>query len=105
MRHVVGYDCFETEQELTLLRSIYEDLRLYVIFFQPVLKLVGKDRVDGKTIKRYDQAATPFRPALASDQVSLEIKARLTDLYLHLNPVVLRNSIDQIVALLWKLVG
>lgn len=104
VRHTVGYDRFETEQELALLRSIYEVLRLYVNFFQPVLKLVGKDRVDGKIIKRYDKAATPFRRVLASDQVSLEIKARLTNLYLHLNPVALRNSIDQKVALLWKLV-
>jgi hypothetical protein len=104
VRHIVGYDRFETEQELALLRSIYEVLRLYVNFFQPVLKLVGKDRVDGKIIKRYDKAATPFRRVLASDQVSLEIKARLTNLYLHLNPVALRNSIDQKVALLWKFV-
>jgi len=64
----------------------------------------GCDLVDGKIIKRYDKAATPFRRVLASDQVSLEIKARLTNLYLHLNPVALRNSIDQKVALLWKLV-
>jgi hypothetical protein len=104
VRHAVEYDRFETEQELALLRSIYEVLRLYVNFFQPVLKLVGKDRVYGKIIKRYDQAATPFRRILASDQVSLEIKARLTNLYLHLNPVALRNSIDQKVALLRKLV-
>jgi len=104
VRHLVGYDRFDTEQELALLRSIYEDLRLYVNFFQPVLKLVGKERVDGKTIKRYDLAATPFRRVLASDQVSLEVKARLTYLYLHLNPVALRNSIDQKIARLWKLV-
>ena len=100
MRHAVEYDRFETEQELALLRSIYEVLRLYVNFFQPVLKLVGKDQVDGKIIKRYDQAATPFRRVLDSDHVSLEIKARLTNLYLNLNPVALRNSIDQKVALL-----
>ena len=104
VRHTVGYDRFETEEELALLRSIYEDLHLYVNFFQPVLKLVAKERVDGKIVKRYDRAATPFRRVLASDQVSLEAKARLTNLYLHLNPVTLRNSIDQKVALLWKLV-
>ena len=87
-----------------LLKSIYEDLRLYINFFQPVLKLIGKDQIDSKTIKIYDQAATPFRRVLDSELVSLDIKARLTNLYIHLNPVVLRNSIDQKVARLWKIV-
>jgi len=104
VRHTVGYDRLETEEELVILRSIYADLRLYINFFQPVLKLVGKEQVDGKTIKQYDVATTPFRRVLASDQVSLETKAKLTNLYLHLNPVVLRNQIDQNVARLWKLV-
>lgn len=103
VRHTVGYDRFESAQELALLSSIYEDLRLYINFFQPVLKLVGKVQVDGKTRRTYDQAITPFRRVLASDQVSLEDKARLTYLYLSLNPVTLRNAIDQKVAELWKI--
>ncbi len=104
VRHTIGYDRLETTDELELLKSIYEDLRLYVNFFQPVLKLVGKEQMNGKTIKRYDQPATPFRRVLASDLISPEVKANLINLYVHLNPVTLRNSIDQKVARLWKLV-
>jgi hypothetical protein len=104
VRNLIGYDRFETEEELILLHAIYEDLRLYVNFFQPVLKLIGKEQVDGKTIKRYDQATTPFRRVLASQLVSIEVKANLTALYFQLNPVTLRNRIDQNVARLWKLV-
>ena len=104
VRHLIGYDPFETQAELSILSTIYEDLRLYVNFFQPVLKLIGKDQIDGKTIKRYDLAATPFRRVLASNEVSLQVKARLTGLYFQLNPVTLRNRIDQNVAKLWKLI-
>ena len=104
VRRLIGYDRFESEEELALLRAIYQDLRLLVNFFQPVLKLVGKEQVDGKTIKRYDQAATPFRRILASKEVTIEVKARLTALYFQLNPVTLRNQIDLNVARLWKLV-
>jgi len=100
----VGYDRLETPEELSLLGSIYADLRLYINFFQPVLKLVAKKRVDGKTIPAYDQAKTPFRRVLGLDPLPVEIKARLTDQYLHLNPVALRTSIDTKVALLWKIV-
>jgi hypothetical protein len=104
VRHLIGYDRFETQDELSILSTIYDDLRLYVNFFQPVLKLIGKDQIDGKTIKRYDLAATPFRRVLASNEVSLQVKARLTGLYFQLNPVTLRNRIDQNVAKLWKLI-
>lgn len=104
VRHTIGYDRLETEAELALLRAIYVDLRLYVNFFQPVLKLIGKVQVDGKTVKQYDQAATPYRRVLASDQVPFEVKARLTNLYIQLNPVLLRQSFDENVARLWKIV-
>jgi hypothetical protein len=104
VRHTVGYDRLETPEELTLLVEIYADLRLYINFFQPVLKLVAKERVDGKTIHSYDQAMTPFRRVLALDSISVEIKARLIDQYMQLNPVSLRASIDAKVALLWKIV-
>jgi hypothetical protein len=104
VRHTVGYDRMETPAELELLNSIYSDLRLYINFFQPVLKLVGKDRVDGKTIRKYDQAKTPFRRVLNLDELPLEIKAGLLNQYMQLNPVTLRASIDTKVALLWKIV-
>lgn len=104
VRHTIGYDRLETPEELALLRSIYTDLRLYINFFQPVLKLVGKERVDGKTIRTYDQATTPYRRVLALDSLPLEVKARLTARYVQLNPVTLRTSIDAKVALLWKIV-
>jgi len=104
VRHTVGYDRLETTEELALLTSIYADLRLYVNYFQPVLKLIGKEQIDGKTRKKYDQATTPYRRVLASDQVSLEAKAKLTHEYVRLNPVTLRARIDANVAKLWKLV-
>lgn len=104
VRHTVGYDRLETEAERILLDEIYADLRFYVNFFQPVLKLVEKKFVDGKVIKKYDQAITPYRRVLLSEDVSFEDKANLTNLYFQLNPVDLRNRIDINVGKLWKIV-
>jgi len=103
VRRLIGYDRFETEDEYLLLQSIYADLRLYSNYFQPVLKLIAKEHVDKKLIKRYDQAATPFQRVLVAKDIPIDIKARLTNLYVHLNPVQLRTSIDAKVAKLWKL--
>jgi len=103
VRHTVGYDRWETEQELTLLESIYDDLRLYINFFQPSFKLIAKERIGNQTLKRYDTAKTPYQRILERKDISLEAKARLMNLYLHLNPAELRRRIDQKTAHLWKI--
>ena len=103
VRHTVGYDRWETEQELAILESIYDDLRLYINFFQPSFKLIAKERIGNKTIKRYDTAKTPCQRVLERQDISLEAKARLMNLYIQLNPAELRRRIDQKTAKLWKI--
>ena len=103
VRHTVGYDRWETEQELVLLESIYDDLRCYINFFQPSFKLIAKERIGNRTLKRYDTAKTPYQRVLERKDISLEAKARLMNLYIQLNPAELRRSIDQKTAKLWKI--
>ena len=104
VRNTVGYVRFDTDEDLTLLQLVYEHLHVYVNFFQPVMKLIKKDRVDGRTIKVYDQATSPYRRVLASDDVAFTDKANLSNLYVRLNPVILRKTIDLNVGKLWKIV-
>lgn len=104
VRNTVGYDRFETEEELRLQNLIYEYLHVYVNFFQPVMKLIKKERVDGKTVKAYDVATTPYRRVLASEDVEFARKVSLTNLYVRLNPVTLRKNIDMNVGKLWKII-
>jgi hypothetical protein len=103
VRHTVGYDRWETEQELVILESIHDDLRLYINFFQPSFKLIAKERIGNKTVKRYDTAKTPYQRVLERKDISLDAKARLVNLYLQLNPAELRRSIDLKTAKLWKI--
>ena len=103
VRRTVGYDRWETQQEPALLEAIHVDLRLYINFFQPSFKLIAKERLGNKTIKRYDPAKTPYRRLLARKDISLEAKAQLMNCYLQLNPAELRRRIDQNTAKLWKI--
>jgi hypothetical protein len=103
VRHTVGYDRWETEQELTILESIHDDLRLYINFFQPSFKLIAKERIGNRTIKRYDTVKTPYHRVLERKDISVEAKARLMNLYVQLNPAELRRSIDQKTAKLWRI--
>ena len=103
MRRTVGYERWETQSELTLLESIYDDLRLYTNFFQPSFKLIAKQRIGKRTLKQYDLPKTPYQRVLEHQDISLPSKARLANLYVQLNPAELRRQIDLKIAKLWKL--
>jgi hypothetical protein len=103
VRHTVGYDRWETAQELALLESIYDDLRLYINFFQPSFKLIAKEHIGQQTLKRYDTAKTPYQRVLEHEDIPLPAKARLINLYVQLNPAQLRRQIDLKTAKLWKI--
>ena len=103
VRHTVGYDRWETEQEFALLERVYDDLRLYVNCFQPSFKLIAKERIGNRTIKRYDTAKTPYQRVLERNDIPLEAKAQLMNRYVQLNPAELRRRIDQTTANLWKI--
>lgn len=103
VRRLIGYERYESDEALTLMRAIYQDWRLHINFFQPVLKLVEKRRVGSKVRKRYDTARTPYQRVLESPDVSEEDKERLRQIYFTLNPVVLRQRIDENLERLWNL--
>lgn len=102
VRHLIGYDRLESDEQLALLQDIYQDWRLYVNFFQPVLKLSAKERMGNKLIRKYDTARTPYQRVLERDEVPLARKAHLLNTYLPLNPAELRQRIDQKVLQLWS---
>lgn len=52
-RRAVGYLRYDTAEELNTLNELYRYLRLYVNFFQLVMKLKEKTRV-GSTVKKRD---------------------------------------------------
>ena len=103
VRRLIGYDRYESDQALALFETIYHDWRLYVNFFQPVLKLLTKNRIGSKVIKKYDTARTPYQRVLESPDVSEADKDLLRQIYPALNPVTLRRRIDQNLDRLWRL--
>lgn len=105
VRKIVGYDRLDTVDELEVLNSLYaESLRLYMNFFQPVMRLASKKRIQGLLKRRYDDPKTPYQRLLKSQSILKEQKQQLTAKYLNLNPVKLKADIQRHLALLRKLV-
>jgi len=103
IRRTVGYGRYDTDNELNLLNELYGYLRLYVNFFQPVRKLIKKEKIGSKVIKRYDEAKTPYRRVLASPDIENEIKVKLKKEYAMLNPAELKRKITKLQDKLLKL--
>ena len=101
VRRLVGYDRYDSPEVLARLNALYEDLHLYVNFFQPSMKLVAKYRVDNKVRKKYDVAQTPYQRVLRSSGVDDADKTNLRQTYATLNPVALRRRIDAHLNALW----
>lgn len=94
IRQTIGYARYESPEALALLQRIYQDLRRFVNFFRPVMKLESKPRVGSRVRKKYDAAQTPYRRVLASRRIEQAVKDELSELYASLNPVKLRRRID-----------
>jgi len=103
VRRVIGYDRFSSKAAFKALDDVYTLLRLYINFFQPVLKLVGKTRNGAKVHKVYDTAQTPYQRLLKSGVLTEDRKRVLANIYGTLNPVTLLKQIRQSVEHLWTL--
>jgi hypothetical protein len=103
VRRTIGYDRFSTKAALRTLEDVYTLLRLYVNFFQPVLKLIAKSRHGAKMHKVYDTAQTPYQRLLKSGVLTASKKQELASIYEVLNPATLLRQIRQETEYLWTL--
>jgi hypothetical protein len=103
VRRLVGYDRYNSRAALEALNRIYDLTRLYVNFFQPVMKLVSKTRHGAKVHKVYDTAQTPYQRLLESSVLTEAKRQELAATYHGLNPVLLLRQINENLESLWNL--
>ena len=103
VRSYVGYDRYESAAALVQMRRVYELLRLYVNLYQPVMKLVGKEREGARVHKKYDVARTPYRRAEAAGVMQGEAVAHLEGLMAQWGPLGLRRRLEAELEQLWRL--
>jgi len=102
VRQAVGYVRYSSKEAYALLEQLYEYQRLYHNFFQPVRKLVSRERVGSRVVKRYDQPATPYQRLLATGRLDTASARKLDRLYQALNPAKLHLWIEHTTRELWE---
>ena len=100
IRRVVGYDRLEPAA-LPLMRALYAHLTLQLNFVRPLRKLVAKQRVGARVLKRYDLPQTPYQRVVASGVLSSRARVALARQADAINPAALQREILHLLAQLW----
>jgi Integrase core domain len=103
VRELVGYLRFDTGAELTVLNRIWELDRLYTNLLCTQQKLLARQRIGAKVIKRHDRAQTPYERAIAAGVLSAPQRSALTRARNTLHPGQLQREIDRLCAQLQRL--
>lgn len=96
VRKWLGYRRYDTKPQLKLINDLYRnELRLFNNFFRPVMKIRSKEKINNSVCKKkYDTALTPYHRLLHSNKISGQVKAKIQQLYLSLNPMELKRVIE-----------
>jgi hypothetical protein len=96
VRKMVGYARYDTPEELAILNRLYRFLSLYTNYFQPLRKLVKKERIGARIVKKYDTPRTPYRRVMEIPEIPERTKETLTLIYNQINPAKLKREIEKL---------
>jgi len=93
VRQLFGYHRFDNPELVTLMNDLYKnEVSQMNNFFLPNFKLIEKQRVQSKIIKKHSKPQTPYQRLIQSKHISETKKQELTQLYEQLNPFVLQKT-------------
>lgn len=96
LRNFLGYQRYDTQEQLIIIKQLLKVVELYVNFFQPSRKLTSKTRIGARVKKSYDEAQTPYQRLLKSGILDQQNQIQLHTLYDSLNPVQLQREMSKI---------
>ena len=103
VRQVFGHVRIEDPDLIPLMNEIYEVWGLLHNYFMPQMKLIEKDRVNGKVRKKYDKPKTPFQRLMECETFPEEKKEELRRIKATLNPFELQAKLQEKLAYFHKL--
>lgn len=96
VRQLFGYYRFDNPNLVELMNDLYKnEVSQLNNFFMPNFKLIQKQRVDSKIIKRHSKPATPYQRLTQSKYISEATKNELASQYTELNPFILQKNIQK----------
>jgi hypothetical protein len=96
VRQLFGYERFGNQAVVELMNDLYKnEISQMNNYFLPNTKLIAKERIESKILKKHDKPATPYQRLLRSEHISNFKKNELTEIYNGLNPFELKKIIKK----------
>jgi len=96
IRKTVGYITLNCPEAVAALNALYDVLVPYLIHFVAVRRMIQKERLNSKYRRKYEKTPkTPYQRILEHEAIKPEVKARLKEEHVKLNPLVLKREIDR----------
>jgi hypothetical protein len=93
IRKMIGYINLDCREVVTPLNEYYDVMTIYLMHFVTVRRMLGKEKIFSKYKRIYEKIPqTPYQRILEHPSVSKEIKEKLRQEHLKLNPLVLKNE-------------
>ncbi len=107
IRQYLGYERFDNPKIVNLLNELYRtEWYFFINFFLPSSKLIKKERIGSKIVKKYDKPQTPYERLLKCKEIDKDVKEVLRLQFKKLNPYNLEKQIQgkirKIFALIWR---
>ncbi|MFO7445404.1 MAG: ISNCY family transposase [Ignavibacteriaceae bacterium] len=104
IRQYLGYQRFDDPRIVQMLNQIYTNYwSLFFNFFIPSSKIISKQRIGSKIIKKHDKPKTPVDRLLESYDIPISKKNKLLALRKTLNPFTLQAAIQSEIIQILKL--
>lgn len=96
VRRVFGYARFDNPNLVHMMNDLYaNELSLLANFFYPSVKLVKKQRIKSKIIKKHDLPKTPYQRLIDINVLTKEKKQELETKLKSLDPFLLQNIVQK----------
>ena len=95
VRQWLGYQRLDNPKVVELMNNLYRnEWRFFQNFFLPSVKLIEKERIGSKTLKKHDSPKTPYQRIMESKEIPKTTKDALTKQLAPLNPFELKNIME-----------
>lgn len=96
VRQLFGYERFDNQAVVELMNDLYRnEISQMNNYFLPNFKLIAKERIEAKIIKKHSKPATPYQRLMNSEHITGAKKQELTTIYNQLNPFELKKAIQK----------
>jgi len=104
VRRYLGWQRLDNPAVVPVMNELYDCLPLYLNHFKAVRRIVSKEKVGSRYVRRFEKKAkTPFQRMIEHPAVTEDVKEKLRQEHAVLNPLLLKRQIDTLITKIFRI--